>query len=68
MKNDEKFERVDKESCTIKVKGTSTLEDFCDIFRYLKNEKKYKKYTIRYEDVNKIKRSMSVSDSELECS
>lgn len=63
---DEKFERVDKESCTIKVKGTSTLEDFCDIFRYLKSEKKYKKYTIRYEDANKAKRSMSVSDSELE--
>lgn len=63
---DEKFERMDKEFCTIKVKNSSTLEDFCNIFRSLKREKKYKKYTIKYEDANKAKRSMSVSDSELE--
>lgn len=63
---DEKFERVDKESCTIKVKGESSLEEFCNIFRFLKGERKYKKYTIRYEDANKAKRSMSMSDDELE--
>ena len=63
---DEKFERVDKESCTVKVKGASTLEEFFNIFRYIRGERKYKKYTIRYEDANKDKRSISVSDSELE--
>lgn len=63
---DEKYERIEKQSCTIKVGSSSTLEEFCNIFRALQSERKYKKYTIRYEDASKAKRSMSVSDSELE--
>ena len=62
---DEKFERTEKEYCMLKANRGASFAEFKERLRGLHQERRFKRYTIKYEELNKTQRSLSVNDSDL---
>ena len=63
---DENFERIEKEYCTLKAQKGTPLQEFKKMLNNLRRERRYQRYTIKYVEINKAQRSLSVSDSDLD--